>query len=182
MGHVRAAGFHQSSLRNGTAQHGRIAQGERDVLFQGRGCPLGQTGRDEASVADYSSNGSASQYSGQQIGSFSRAEQSPGAEPGAFFVRRIVRSKSIFRDVEMEWENRGQTRNKVSFIEESFLCFLLLITSPPLSCCFSRVIITKVQDFDIREMLDPKVRLGADREHAPSRPASPSRDNTSRRS
>jgi hypothetical protein len=24
-------------------------------------------------------------------------------------------------------------------------------------------------------MLDPKVRLGADREHAPSRPASPSR-------
>ena len=39
-------------------------------------------------------------------------------------------------------------------------------TDPPLSSCFSRVIITKVQDFDIREMLDPKVRLGADREHA----------------
>ena len=28
-------GFHHGSLRNGTAQHGRITQGERDVLFQG---------------------------------------------------------------------------------------------------------------------------------------------------
>src|SRR6185295_2198031 len=87
MGHVRAAGFHQSSLRNGTAQHGRIAQGERDVLFQGRECALGQTGRDQGSVADCSSNGSASQYSGQQIGSVSRTERSPRCKPGAFLCR-----------------------------------------------------------------------------------------------
>ena len=38
---------------------------------------------------------------GKAIGSVSRTEQSPRREAGVF-VRRIVRSKSIFRDVEME--------------------------------------------------------------------------------
>ncbi len=61
--------FHQGSLRNGKGQHGRhCAKRNEDRLFQGRGCPLGQTGGRCSGQAGHSSNGSASQYSGQQIG------------------------------------------------------------------------------------------------------------------
>jgi len=48
--------------------------------------------RDQASVADCSSNGSASQYSGQPISTFFANGTKPSVQAGGFFVRRIVRS------------------------------------------------------------------------------------------
>ncbi len=44
-----------------------LRRANEDCLFQGRGCPLGQTGGRCSGQAGHSSNGSASQYSGQQI-------------------------------------------------------------------------------------------------------------------
>ena len=52
--------------------------------ISGTGMPSGSNWSCRASVADRSSNGSASQYSGQQIGSVSRTERSPRRKPGAF--------------------------------------------------------------------------------------------------
>ncbi len=37
-------GFTKATLRDAAGQHGRLAQGERDLVFQGRECPLGQAG------------------------------------------------------------------------------------------------------------------------------------------
>src|ERR1044072_5759861 len=44
MGRVRAAGFRQRNLREAAGQHRRPAQGDRDFVFQGSGCRLGETG------------------------------------------------------------------------------------------------------------------------------------------
>ena len=44
MGRVRAAGFRQRDLREAAGQHRRPAQGDRDFVFQGSGCRLGETG------------------------------------------------------------------------------------------------------------------------------------------
>src|SRR6187551_578535 len=44
MGRVRAAGFRQRGLREAAGQHRRPAQGDRDFVFQGSGCRLGETG------------------------------------------------------------------------------------------------------------------------------------------
>jgi hypothetical protein len=47
---------------------------------------VGQTSRDQASVADCSPNGSASQYRGQQIGSVRELNEALGASRGLFFL------------------------------------------------------------------------------------------------
>src|SRR5436190_13444111 len=47
MGRVRAAGFRERGLREATGQHRRLAQGDRDFVFQGSGCRLGETGNPE---------------------------------------------------------------------------------------------------------------------------------------
>ena len=44
MGRVRAAGFRQRRLREAARQHRRAAQGDRDFVFQGSRCRLGETG------------------------------------------------------------------------------------------------------------------------------------------
>src|SRR5262249_25179905 len=44
MGRVRAARFRQRDLREAAGQPRRPAQGDRDVVFQGSGCRLGETG------------------------------------------------------------------------------------------------------------------------------------------
>src|SRR3954469_20688228 len=44
MGRVRAAGFRQRDLREAAGKHRRPAQGDRDFVFQGSGCRLGETG------------------------------------------------------------------------------------------------------------------------------------------
>src|SRR6185503_8065982 len=44
MGRVRAAGFRHRDLREAAGQPRRPAQGDRDFVFQGSGCRLGETG------------------------------------------------------------------------------------------------------------------------------------------
>ena len=60
-------GFANAASGNGKEQHGRIARSERDLLFQGPECPLGQIGGRASGQAGNSSNGSASQHNGQPL-------------------------------------------------------------------------------------------------------------------
>ena len=89
MGHVQAAGFHPGSLGHGTGQPRRIAQGQRDILFQGRGYPLGQTGSDQGSWVIF------------QLPGFATAAS--GREQASLDALRKANETSYFRDGDVLW-------------------------------------------------------------------------------
>src|SRR5688572_4216153 len=97
MGRVRAAGFRQRDLREAAGQHRRPAQGDRDFVFQGSGCRLGETGDPDRPAGRWQRSvwpvGHASQHYGTPI-------SKTGPSPRTAMVRF---SNSAYLELTTEW-------------------------------------------------------------------------------
>src|SRR5437016_10912009 len=86
MGRVRAAGFRQRDLREAAGQHRRPAQGDRNFVFQGSGCRLGETGNPGRPQGHWHGSvwpvGYSNQHYGKAISTFRELNKAPGASRG----------------------------------------------------------------------------------------------------
>src|SRR6476661_6061869 len=89
MGRVRAAGFRQRRLREAAGQHRRPAQGDRDFVFQGSRCRLGETGNPDRPQGRWQGSvwpvGHSNQHYGKPI-------SKTGPSPQTAIIRNFQRS------------------------------------------------------------------------------------------
>src|SRR5262245_51743905 len=85
MGRVRAAGFRQRDLREAAGQPRRPAQGDRDFVFQGSGCRLGETGNPDRPQGHWHGSvwpvGYSNQHYGKAISTLFAGAAVPGLLP-----------------------------------------------------------------------------------------------------
>src|SRR5829696_7822309 len=105
MGRVRAAGFRQRGLREAAGQHRSPAQGDRDFVFQGSGCRLGETGNPDRPQGRWQGSvwpvGHSSQHYGTPI-------SKTGPSPRTAMLRNFrrsggTRSLSDYLKLPTEW-------------------------------------------------------------------------------
>src|SRR2546425_8847999 len=105
MGRVRAAGFRQRGLRETAGQHRRPAQGDRDFVFQGSGCRLGETGNPDRPQGRWQGSvwpvGHSNQHYGKPISKTGpslddAAPRGPLAEPTAWTTTNKAHTTESF--------------------------------------------------------------------------------------
>src|SRR5947207_13744699 len=106
MGRVRAAGFRQCDLREAAGQPRRPAQGDRDFVFQGSGCRLGETGNPDRPQGHWHGSvwpvGYSNQHYGKAISTFRELNKAPGASRGL-----CCAADSPFKIATLRWNGAG---------------------------------------------------------------------------
>src|SRR5215469_15537608 len=101
MGRVRAAGFRQRDLREAAGQHQSPAPGDRDFVFQGSGCRLGETGNPDRPQGHWQGSvwpvGYSSQHHGKPISSFFASGTKALSKPSISKYLSILENAGLIR-------------------------------------------------------------------------------------